>query len=176
MQQKILRAEAQKETGRWESRWTVRGLLADGRCGQAVLDFLSSTDVRRIESRASNRYRIITRLRGEDGGHNSLVAAARVSARCGVGAGEDTLTSGCGRVSSRTSLLTDDGRYFFTGASGGSEEQQNSNEGVAVHVGRRKKGGEFEREGGGFILLALCMPKEGDCNDGIMQADGRGLQ
>ena len=45
MQQKILWAEVQKETGRWKSRWTVRDLLADGRCGQAVLDFLSSTDV-----------------------------------------------------------------------------------------------------------------------------------
>jgi len=45
MQQKILRAEVKKETGRWKGRWTVRDLLADGRCAQAVLDFLSSTDV-----------------------------------------------------------------------------------------------------------------------------------
>ena len=37
-----------KETKRWKSRWTVRDLLADGRCGQAVLDFLSSTDVGRL--------------------------------------------------------------------------------------------------------------------------------
>jgi len=48
MQQKILWAEALKETERWKSRWTVRDLLADGRCGQAVLDFLSSTDVGRL--------------------------------------------------------------------------------------------------------------------------------
>ena len=48
MQQKILWAEVQKETGRWKSRWTVRDLLADGRCGQVVLDFLSSTDVGRL--------------------------------------------------------------------------------------------------------------------------------
>ena len=34
-----------KETKRWKSRWTVRDLLADGRCVRAVLDFLSSTDV-----------------------------------------------------------------------------------------------------------------------------------
>jgi len=34
----------QKETGRWERRSTVRDLLADGRCGQEVLDFLSSMD------------------------------------------------------------------------------------------------------------------------------------
>ena len=37
-----------KETKRWKSRWKVRDLLADGRCGQAVLDFLSSTDVGRL--------------------------------------------------------------------------------------------------------------------------------
>jgi len=48
MQQKILWAEVQKGTGRWMSRWTVRGLLADGRCGQAVLDFLSFMDVGRL--------------------------------------------------------------------------------------------------------------------------------
>ena len=47
-QQKILWAEVQKETGRWKSRWKIRDLLADGRCGQAVLDFLSSTDVGRL--------------------------------------------------------------------------------------------------------------------------------
>jgi len=48
MQQNILWAEVLKETKRWKSRWTVRDLLADGRCGQAVLDFLSSTDVGRL--------------------------------------------------------------------------------------------------------------------------------
>ena len=37
-----------KETKRRKSRWTVRDLLADERCGQAVLDFLSSTDVGRL--------------------------------------------------------------------------------------------------------------------------------
>jgi len=37
-----------KETKRWKSRWTVWDLLADGRCGRAVLDFLSSTDVGRL--------------------------------------------------------------------------------------------------------------------------------
>jgi len=47
MQQKVLWAEVQKETGRWKSRWTVRELLADGRCGQEVLDFLTSTDMGR---------------------------------------------------------------------------------------------------------------------------------
>jgi len=39
-QQKVLWAEAQEETGRWKSRWRNRDLLADGRCSQAVLDFL----------------------------------------------------------------------------------------------------------------------------------------
>jgi len=48
MQQKILWAEVQKETGRWKSRWKIRDLPGDGRCGQAVLDFLSSTDVGRL--------------------------------------------------------------------------------------------------------------------------------
>jgi len=48
MQQKILWGEVEKETGRWKSQWKVRDLLADGRCSQAVLDFLSSTDVGRL--------------------------------------------------------------------------------------------------------------------------------
>ena len=47
MQQKILWAEVQKETGRWKSRWKIQDLLADGRCSQAVLDFLTATDVGR---------------------------------------------------------------------------------------------------------------------------------
>jgi len=41
MQQKVLWAEVQKETGRWKSRWKIRDLLADRRCGQPVLDFLT---------------------------------------------------------------------------------------------------------------------------------------
>jgi len=48
MQQKILWAEVRKETEKWKSRWTARDLLADKRCRQAVLDFLSSTDVGRL--------------------------------------------------------------------------------------------------------------------------------
>jgi len=40
--------EVQKETGRWKSRQKIRDLLSDWRCGQAVLDFLSSTDVGRL--------------------------------------------------------------------------------------------------------------------------------
>jgi len=48
MQQKILWVEVQKETGRRNNRWMVRDLLADGRCGQAVLDFLYSTEVGRL--------------------------------------------------------------------------------------------------------------------------------
>jgi len=47
-QQKILWAEVRKATGRWKSRWKIRDLLADERCGQAVLDFLSTTDVGRL--------------------------------------------------------------------------------------------------------------------------------
>jgi hypothetical protein len=47
-QQKILRAEVRKETGRWKSRWKVRDLLADARCSRMVLDILSTTDVGRL--------------------------------------------------------------------------------------------------------------------------------
>jgi len=46
-QQKILWVEVKKATERWKDRWKVRDLMADGRCSQAVLDFLSSTDVGR---------------------------------------------------------------------------------------------------------------------------------
>jgi len=48
MQQKIPWAEVQKGRGKWKSRRKSRDLLADGRCGQAVLDFLSSADVGRL--------------------------------------------------------------------------------------------------------------------------------
>ena len=37
-----------KETGRGESWWKIRDLLADGRRSQAVLDFLSTMDVGRL--------------------------------------------------------------------------------------------------------------------------------
>jgi len=48
VQQKVLWAEVQKEKGRWKSRWKIRDLLADKRCGKAVLDFLTATDVGRL--------------------------------------------------------------------------------------------------------------------------------
>ena len=44
----MLWAEVQKETGRWKSRWKSQDLLADKRCGKAVLDFLTATDVGRL--------------------------------------------------------------------------------------------------------------------------------
>jgi len=47
MPQKILWAEVLKETGRRKSRWKIQDLLADQRCSQAVLDYLSSTDLGR---------------------------------------------------------------------------------------------------------------------------------
>ena len=37
-----------KESGRRKSRRKTQDLLADGRCSQAVLDFLSTTDVGRL--------------------------------------------------------------------------------------------------------------------------------
>jgi len=46
-QQKILWAEVRKETAKGKDRWKIRDLLADERCGQAALDFLSTTDVGR---------------------------------------------------------------------------------------------------------------------------------
>jgi len=43
--QKILWAEARKETRRWKDRWKIRDRLVDERCGRAVPEFLSTTDV-----------------------------------------------------------------------------------------------------------------------------------
>ena len=37
-----------KETGRWKRWWKAHELFANRRCGQAVLDFLSSMDVGKI--------------------------------------------------------------------------------------------------------------------------------
>jgi len=44
----ILWTESGKETGIRESRWKIPDLLADESCGQAVLDFLFTTDVGRL--------------------------------------------------------------------------------------------------------------------------------
>jgi len=37
-----------KETGRRKHRFKIRGLLADGRCSKAVLNFFSTMDVGRL--------------------------------------------------------------------------------------------------------------------------------
>jgi hypothetical protein len=47
-QQKNLWAEVRKETERGTDRLTIPDILADGMCGQSVLDFLSTTDVGRL--------------------------------------------------------------------------------------------------------------------------------
>ena len=47
-QQEILWAEVLKKGGRRKSRWRIRNLPADGRCSQAVLDFLSAAGVGRL--------------------------------------------------------------------------------------------------------------------------------
>jgi len=47
-QQRIPRAKVWKEAGKGESQFNIRDLLADGRCSQAVLDPLSTTDVGRL--------------------------------------------------------------------------------------------------------------------------------
>jgi len=39
-----------KETGKWKDRRKVQDLLVDERCVQAVLNFLSTTDVGRLAS------------------------------------------------------------------------------------------------------------------------------
>jgi hypothetical protein len=46
-QQTILWAEVRKESGRGKDQFKIRDLLADARCSQSVLDFLSTTDVGR---------------------------------------------------------------------------------------------------------------------------------
>ena len=54
-QRKILWAEVRKETGKGKDRWKIRDLLVDQRGGQAVLDFLSTTDVgRRMPAEVEN--------------------------------------------------------------------------------------------------------------------------
>ena len=91
-QQKALWAEVQKETGRWTSRWKIRDLLANKRCGQAVLVFLTSTDVGMIVpppeendagSEVSEWELRERRDREEERGAEALGAAD------GVGAGEE---------------------------------------------------------------------------------------
>jgi len=47
-QQKILWTGVWEESGGGEDRFTIRGLLADGRCRQEVLDFLATTDVGKV--------------------------------------------------------------------------------------------------------------------------------
>jgi len=47
-QQKTLWREVYKETGRGKWRWRAQELFADQRCSQALLDFLTTTDVGRI--------------------------------------------------------------------------------------------------------------------------------
>ena len=42
------RGTLQKESGRGKHRFKMRGLRADGRCSQAVLDFLSTAGVGRL--------------------------------------------------------------------------------------------------------------------------------
>jgi hypothetical protein len=42
---KIMWVEVWKETRKWKSRFTVRNLLANTRCSQPVLDFLSTMNV-----------------------------------------------------------------------------------------------------------------------------------
>jgi hypothetical protein len=43
-QQKTLRAEVRKETGRGKNRFTIQDLFADERCTRAILNFLRTTD------------------------------------------------------------------------------------------------------------------------------------
>ena len=47
-EQKVLWEEVQKETGKGTERWKVHELFEEVECSQAVLDFLSSTEVGKI--------------------------------------------------------------------------------------------------------------------------------
>jgi len=69
-QQKISWAEVREESGRAKSWFEIRDLLADGRCSQVVLDFLSTTDMGRLvpagenpESEVSEERRVRRRIR-----------------------------------------------------------------------------------------------------------------
>ena len=80
-----------KETGKWKSRWKIRDLLVDGRCSQAVLEFLSTTDVgKRVpaeedaESEAS-KWELRERRKREE---ERRAEAEELSATGGLGAGE----------------------------------------------------------------------------------------
>jgi len=62
-QQKILWPEVRKETGRWKERWKIQDLLADERCGRAVLDFPSTTDVgRRVPGEEEDAVSVVSKL------------------------------------------------------------------------------------------------------------------
>jgi len=94
MQQKILWAEVQKKTGKWKSRWKIRDLHADRRCGQAVLDFLSSTDVGRLvpplnegDARSQASEGELRERREREEKRES--EAEEVGATAGLGAGEE---------------------------------------------------------------------------------------
>jgi hypothetical protein len=47
-QQKILWAEVRKGAGRGKDRFKIGDLFADERCNQAILNFLSATEVGRL--------------------------------------------------------------------------------------------------------------------------------
>jgi len=77
-----------------ESRWKIRDLLADGRCGQVVLDFLSSTDVGRLvlpleESDAGSEVSEWERRERRERGEEREVEAEELGAagELGVGGG-----------------------------------------------------------------------------------------
>ena len=55
--------QRKKETGRWKDRWKIRDLLAEGRCSQAVLDFLSSMDVgRQVPTKEDDAVSAVSKL------------------------------------------------------------------------------------------------------------------
>jgi len=74
-----------KETGKWKSRWKSLDLLADGRCSQAVLDFLSAVDVgRRVVPAEEDTERGVGRGAAGVGGGGGAEAGE-------LGAGEEPL-------------------------------------------------------------------------------------
>ena len=82
--------------GRWRSRWKIRDLLADRRCSQAVLDFLTSTEVGKIlpavveEDGAGNEASEGELRERREREEERQAEAEALGAADGLGAGEDS--------------------------------------------------------------------------------------
>jgi len=76
-----------EETRKWKGQWKVLDLLADRRCSQAVLGFLSSTDVgRRVPAEEDDAVSAVSELEVREWMEEQGVGAGEVGAG-EVGAG-----------------------------------------------------------------------------------------